>query len=273
MGFLLPKKLFGIIGYPLGHSLSPLLHNWGFSRTGIEAVYMSWPLQPEKIEDFMNGLRCLPISGASVTIPHKLSVRKFIDMETERATSAGAVNTLYWDGEKLVGDNTDVAGCYTPLMPYRDKIENALILGAGGAARAAVSGLKILKIKNISITNRTAEKAEKLAEEFNITKVEWDDRGKTKYDLIINSTPLGMSGERVTLCPMLMENIDENTIVYDLVYNPLKTVLLHEAEKRGATTISGLEMFLHQGLEQFRIWTGKELDPAEARKLLLEQLK
>lgn len=273
MSVFIPEKIYGIIGYPLGHSLSPLLHNWGFSKSRIQAVYMSWPLEPENLDNFMKGFRTLPVSGASVTIPHKLAVRNFIDRETDRAKGAGAVNTLYWENGQLVGDNTDVAGCYAPLEAEADKIKTALVLGAGGAARAAVCGLQILKIDNISISNRTASKAQDLADEFQISHVDWDNRGKERYDLIINTTPLGMSGERIGICPMIMDNVESDTIVYDLVYNPLETELLKRASEKGAKTISGIEMFLHQGLEQFRIWTGKNLDPDSARELLLSKLR
>lgn len=272
MGVFIPKRLFGIIGYPLGHSLSPLLHNWGFSQCGLEAVYMAWPVEPEKVTDFMKGLGSLPISGVSVTIPHKLSVREYIDHETGRAKAAGAVNTLFWDGDQIVGDNTDVAGCSEPLRPYLDQIESALVIGAGGAARAAICGLKELGVKKIDISNRSLDKAHDLAAEFKISSIDWDNRAAHEYDLIINSTPLGMSGDKEEINPMIMDKIGVNTIVYDLVYNPLETILLKEAKKKGATTISGLEMFLHQGLEQFRIWTGHDLDPDKARKLLLEKL-
>lgn len=273
MSVFIPKKLYGIIGYPLGHSLSPLLHNWGFSQFNLEAVYMSWPLEPEKIKNFMNGFRSLPISGASVTIPHKLSVRKYIDRETERAQGAGAVNTLYWEGDQLIGDNTDVAGFSAPLQPHADHIKSALMIGAGGASRAAICGLKALGINKIDICNRSPEKAHDLSSQFKISSIDWDARADHEYDLIVNSTPLGLSGEREKINPMIMDKVSENTIVYDLVYNPLETVLLKEAKNKGAKTISGIEMFLHQGLEQFKIWTGKNLSPQAARTLLLNKLK
>ncbi len=272
MNVFKPEKLFGIIGYPLGHSMSPLLHNWGFAQKNINAVYMAWPTAPEKIADFMNAFKILPISGASVTIPHKLSVMDYIDELTTRAKGVGAVNTLYWKQDKLIGDNTDTAGCSEPLRPHCDHVKRALLLGAGGASRAAIVGLRSLQIREIVITNRTKFKADELAEEFGISCVDWDKRGNEHYDLIINSTSLGMSGDKQEINPMIMDNVDEKTIVYDLIYNPLETVLIKEAKAKGCKTLSGIEMFLHQGLAQFKIWTGHDLDELRARKILLEHL-
>ncbi|OEU66155.1 MAG: shikimate dehydrogenase [Desulfovibrio sp. S3730MH75] len=272
MEFSKPEKLFGIIGFPLGHTMSPVLHNWGFAQKDIKAVYMAWPTKPEKLGDFMSALKTLPISGLSVTIPHKLSVMDHIDVLTDRAKAVGAVNTLYWDNDQLVGDNTDTAGCSEPLRPHCGKVDRTLLLGAGGAARAAIVGLKSLNIQDIYISNRTKSKADSLANEFSITCIDWDSRGDEHYDLVINSTPLGMSGNKQSINPMLMENIDQNTIVYDLVYNPLETVLLKEARSKGCKVISGIEMFLHQGLAQFKMWTGKDLDEVKAREMLLKHL-
>ncbi|WP_415719168.1 shikimate dehydrogenase [Maridesulfovibrio sp.] len=267
-----PEKLFGIIGHPLGHTMSPLLHNWGFAEHKIPAVYMAWPTEPEKIESFIQTFRNLPISGASVTIPHKLCVMDYIDQLTERAKSVGAVNTLYWEGDKIVGDNTDAAGVSEPLRPYSDRVNKALLIGAGGAARAAITGLKALGIKEICVTNRTAYKAEYLADEFKISFIDWDARGDQHFDLIVNSTSLGMSGKFQEINPMIMDNQNANTIVFDLVYNPMETIFIKEAKTKGCTVIHGIEMFIHQGLEQFRIWTGKRLDEGKARGLLLAQL-
>lgn len=267
-----PEKLFGIIGHPLGHTMSPLLHNWGFSEHKIPAVYMAWPTEPENVKNFMETFRNLPISGASVTIPHKLSVMNYIDQLTDRAKSVGAVNTLYWKGDKIVGDNTDTAGISEPLRLYSDQVKTALLIGAGGAARAAITGLKSLGIKKIFITNRTKSKAKDLASEFKISTLDWDARGDQHFDLIVNSTSLGMSGKFEDINPMIMDNQDSNTIVFDLVYNPMETVFVKEAKIKGCTVIHGIEMFVHQGLEQFRLWTGIKLDEKKAKKLLLTHL-
>ncbi|CCO23027.1 shikimate dehydrogenase [Maridesulfovibrio hydrothermalis] len=272
MNVFQPDKLFGIIGHPLGHTMSPLLHNWGFAQQNIRAVYMAWPTQPESIENFMHTFRTLPVSGASVTIPHKISVMDYIDKLTDRAKAIGAVNTLYWRNDQVIGDNTDTAGVSEPLRPHCAQVKKALLIGAGGASRAAIVGLQSLQIEEIHITNRTQSKAGDLAEEFNVSTVDWDNRGDQHYDLIVNSTSLGMSGKLEKINPMILDNQDANTIVYDLVYNPLETVLLREAAARKCKTIHGIEMFLHQGLAQFKIWTGYDLDETAARKLLLSRL-
>ncbi|WP_027720602.1 shikimate dehydrogenase [Maridesulfovibrio zosterae] len=272
MSVFIPERLFGIIGHPLGHTMSPRLHNWAFEQYKIPAVYMTWPTAPEKVKNFMQSFRNLPISGASVTIPHKLSVINYIDQLTPRAKAVGAVNTLYWRNDHIVGDNTDTAGVSEPLRPHCSQVKKALLIGAGGAARAAIYGLKSLNIKEIFITNRTKSKADDLAKEFKISVIDWDNRGDQHFDLIVNSTALGMSGKFEKINPMIMAEQDSNTIIYDLVYNPLETALIKEATEKGCTIIHGIEMFLHQGIEQFKIWTGKNIEPQAARHLLMKHL-
>lgn len=147
MSVFRPDKLFGIIGHPLGHTMSPLLHNWGFAEHNIPAVYMAWPTEPEKVKSFMQTFRDLPVSGASVTIPHKLSVMNYIDQLTERAEAVGAVNTLFWSDDKIVGDNTDTAGVSEPLRNRCDHAEKALLIGAGGLLAQRLSASRTLKLK------------------------------------------------------------------------------------------------------------------------------
>lgn len=262
---------FGIIGHPLGHTMSPILHNWGFKKCNLDAHYKTWPTEPEAVPAFMKRFRDEKIGGLSVTIPHKQTVMEYVDELAERAKTVGAVNTLYWNGKKLMGDNTDVAGVLGPIRMRDLHPTSALILGAGGASRAAVAACIELKVQSIAITNRTLSKAEELAKEFNIDVVAWDVRSKTKPDILINSTPLGMQGDMESMTPW-DTNFKDIQLVFDLVYNPLQTRLLAEATREGCETIQGLEMFLYQGLEQFKLWAGKELDPEEARELLLKEL-
>lgn len=266
-------KQYGIVGHPLGHTLSPTLHNWGFRQLGLESRYDAWPTTPDELPAFMERFRSEPVMGLSVTIPHKRSVMDFVDEVTYRAKLVGAVNTLYWDGQKLMGENTDVIGVVEPLRSHAQQMTTGLVLGAGGAARAAVAGLKELQIDNIFVSNRTRFKAESLAHDFGIRVLDWDDRHRSDADVIINSTPLGMAGDLQDLCPLEPEAIKPSAIVFDLVYNPLHTELLQRAQEAGARTIQGLEMFMHQGLEQFRLWTGHGLDPESARELLLQELQ
>jgi len=207
-----------------------------------------------------------------VTIPHKRAVMEFLDRITDRAQAVGAVNTLYWDGEDLCGENTDVLGLIAPLKKLSSLPDSAMVLGAGGAARAAIVGFKELGIRDISVANRTMEKAQTLARDFSVRSVAWEDRMDESPGLICNTTPLGMSGEMEALTPWDAERFSNECIAYDIVYNPLETRFLREARHAGCMIISGLEMFLHQGLAQFRLWTGQDMDEDGARHLLLAVL-
>lgn len=264
---------YGIIGWPLGHTMSPTLHNWGFGRHGIDADYTAWPVAPEALSRFMDRVRAQPISGLSVTIPHKRTVIPFLDRLTRRAETVGAVNTLYWDGDALCGENTDVLGLVAPLKALDRPFSSAIVLGAGGAARAALAGFRELGIPRIAVANRTRAKAASLADEFGAECMDWDARMEAEWGLVCNTTPLGMSGDLAGETPWDGRRFHPDAVAYDIVYNPLETRFLREADAAGCATVSGLEMFLHQGLAQFRLWTGHDLDEDGARNLLLDALK
>lgn len=263
---------YGIIGWPLGHTMSPTLHNWGFGQIGLDAVYEAWPLEPGGVADFIRRVRTEPILGASVTIPHKRAVMPLLDRLTDRALTVGAVNTLYWDGDRLCGENTDVTGLTAPLRQLGPLPDSALVLGAGGAARAAVVGFRELGIPDIRIANRTPDKARDIASELSVRAVAWEARMDQGAGIVCNTTPLGMSGDLVQATPWDADRFEPGMIAYDIVYNPLRTRFLREAGAAGCRTVSGLEMFLHQGLAQFRLWTGRDLAEAGARALLLSIL-
>lgn len=267
------KRHYGIIGYPLGHTLSPALHNWGFAQHGIKAVYEAWPTRPEELETFMARVRTAPIFGVSVTIPHKRTVLRFVDRITNRAQAVGAVNTLFWLDGHLVGDNTDVLGCLAPLKALPRCPKSALILGAGGAARAATAACLELGVPKITVANRTVERAKILAMDLKISVIDWAERSHHRADLIINATPLGMTGEYMHLSPWPLAIFPARTVVFDLVYNPLQTRFLTDAQRSGCTTISGLSLFLHQGLTQFKLWTGQTLNPIQAEMRLKAELE
>lgn len=264
-------RAFGIIGWPLGHTMSPALHNWGFAQLGLDARYEPWPLRPEDLPAFMGRVRETPIHGLSVTIPHKRAVMPFLDRVSDRAEAIGAVNTLYWDDGELCGENTDVIGVVAPLRTLDPLPRPALVLGAGGAARAAVAGLLELGLE-VAVSNRTRAKGESLAADFGVPCVDWDARMDDEWGLVCNTTPLGMSGHLADRTPFDADRLRPDAVAYDIVYNPLKTRFLAEAEAAGRRTISGLEMFLHQGLAQFRLWTGRDMDEDGARNLLLATL-
>ena len=264
-------KSFGIIGWPLGHTMSPTLHNWGFGQLGIDARYEAWPLEPDDLPAFMTRVRETPISGLSVTIPHKRAVMAFLDGISERAEAIGAVNTLYWEDGRLLGENTDVIGIIAPLRALDPLPRSAMVLGAGGAARAAVAGFLELGME-VAVSNRTRTKGEELAADFKVACVDWEARMDAPWGLVCNTTPLGMSGDLADRTPWDADRFEPGTVAYDIVYNPLRTRFLAEAEGAGCRTVSGLEMFLHQGLAQFRLWTGRDMDEAGARQLLRDTL-
>lgn len=260
-----PSGVYGIIGWPLAHTLSPLIHTTAFRELGLSAVLVPWPVESGRVADFIAAVRLLGIRGVCVTIPHKEEVIPFLDRISERAASVGAVNTLYWEDGKLCGDNTDVPGFAAPLEEPSAALRprSALVLGAGGAARAAIAGLKAAGCGRISICNRTEETARAFAEEFGLSAIAWDERGTIDADLVVNTTPLGMRGKFEDDSPYPAEAFaGKRGAAYDIVYTPLKTRFLREAEAAGWRTITGLGMFIGQADAQCRIWTGRPLPDA-----------
>jgi shikimate dehydrogenase len=265
---VIPERLYGITGFPLGHSLSPLLHNWGFSRLGVKAAYLAFPTPADKLAELIRAVRALPISGLSVTIPHKQAVIPLLDGLAPEALEAGAVNTLAWEQGRLLGRNTDLAGFMRPLAELPDLPRSALVLGAGGAARAALAGLARLGLKEILVAGRDLAKAEALARDLRVRAAAWEDRAKAGAQLVVNATPLGMTGPNEGRSPLPAAFWKRSMLAYDLVYNPLKTRFLGEAEAAGARIIDGLSMFAAQGAAQFKLWTGLDLPMPEVRELL-----
>ena len=266
---LIPERICGVIGWPLGHSLSPLLHNWAFQRLGLDYAYMAWPTPPERLEEVVRAVRALPVWGLSVTLPHKVRLMELADDVSAEARAAHAANTLYWSKGRLVADNTDVRGFAAPLTAAPPA--SALVLGAGGAARAAVAGLRELGVRQVSVTARDPAKAKTLADDFHLRPVAWDTRTTTEAELLVNATPLGMQGELQALSPWPEDGFTPNQIAYDLVYIPRETVFLRHAKAAGCATIGGLDMSLGQAAAQFRLWTRQELPvegPDGARALL-----
>lgn len=270
--FRIPERLYGIVGHPLGHTLSPLLHNWGFALHSLPAVYMAWPVPPGRFASFMEAVRTLPVHGASVTIPHKEEALRLCDRVTDRARAVGAVNTLFLEDGVVCGENTDVTGFLAPLRARGVRIDEALVLGAGGAARAVLAGLVELGVRRVRISNRTHDKAMELAGAFGADVVPWDERGSAAAGLVVNTTPCGMQGARMGESPLPDGAFTGRGMAYDLVYNPLTTRFLADARAAGWETQDGLGMFVEQGREQFRIWTGLDLPAAGARRLIAEAL-
>ncbi|MFW5730485.1 MAG: shikimate dehydrogenase [Desulfonatronovibrionaceae bacterium] len=262
-------QAYGVLGFPLGHSLSPYLHNMAFRKLGIPGCYFKWEIAPGDLEQFMSSFRLLSLSGLSVTIPHKESIMDMLDQVSFEAGEIGAVNTVYRHKDLVVGTNTDYAGFLGPIQSL--DLSSALVLGAGGASRAVIYGLKKMGCSKIIISNRTEMKAWKMAEEFGIEHAPWSRKGQCRADLLVNTTPLGTAGAGGPQNPWDQDELPFQ-VVYDLVYNPLETPLLKAARQNRLTTVSGLGMFVHQALEQFRIWTGQSFDPNWAEDLLGSRL-
>lgn len=265
-----PRYLYGIIGQPLEHSASPALHNWGFARTGWPAAYYRWPTPPAGLGDMLRACRALPIHGLSVTLPHKQAIMPLLDTLTPAAREVGAVNTLYWEEGRLVGHNTDLAGFLAPLRAMPALPDSALVLGAGGAARAVLAGLRTLGLGKVCVSARSPGKAHALARDFGVESVPWEERMRHDAGLLVNATPLGLHGELAGASPW--PAFAGTGIAYDLVYNPLETRFLRDAQSAGWQTLDGLDMLVAQGVEQFRLWTGHTLEVTAARAVLLPHL-
>jgi 3-dehydroquinate dehydratase/shikimate dehydrogenase len=263
-------KVFGVAGDPIRSSMSPLMMNTAFRRETVNAVYLA--LQTKNVEDLFKLAREIPIQGLSVTMPLKEGVIPFLERTDPLSTKIGAVNTISRlpDG-KFYGFNTDVAGIVGPLE-RRLSLRNAkvLVLGAGGAARAAVFGCRN-KGAEVWILNRTPETAQKLARQAGAKTIKRDALAKQPFDVIINATPAGMSGNK-TAAILAPEELNAR-LVFDLVYNPIETPLLRMARQKGLAVISGVEMFVQQGARQFEIWTGKPAPEEEMLRVVLHSLK
>jgi shikimate dehydrogenase len=277
-------KHFAIIGHPIGHSLSPLMHNTGFAELGIDAHYDAIDVAPENLSDLLKRFRNEGITGFNVTVPHKQTVMPFLDEISDEAKAIGAVNTVHQKNGRLYGYNTDVFGVQKSLEPYRKKINGntCLVFGAGGGARSVLFVLTHhCKPKKIYIASRTVEKSESLANDFQTpeTKIKIlpTDAAQLKAAidecvLIVNSTPLGMF-PNVNVSPLPGNIIfHQRHIVFDLIYRPLQTLLLHQASEANATTIDGLEMLIQQGAAAFKIWTGQDFPCPAVQSILLKKL-
>ena len=263
-----PNELYCVIGHPLGHSLSPALHNWGFTAVGYPGVYLPFPREPGTLAAFYDAVRALPIRGGNITIPYKLESMAYMDELSPRVRRLGAMNTFYWKDGRLCGENTDITGFMRPLegMAFR----RALILGAGGVSRAAIVALQELGVPAIAITNRTAARAQALAEEFGIEAVPFAERLDVDCDLVINATSLGMKGSQQNETAYPAEGFARHPggLAYDIVYTPEDTRFLREAAAAGWRAQSGVAMFVEQAREAFRIWTGMEMPEQGAYDLV-----
>ncbi len=261
------SSALGIIGYPIGHSISPIFQQAALDNLGVNATYLPYEVNPTDVGVFVESLRAEGVSGINVTVPHKEAVMPFLDEINEWAAEAGAVNTIVNRNGRLTGYNTDGYGFLRALREsggLDPAGARTLVLGAGGSARGVVQALLRADVGSLVIANRTASRAESLAELARARNVSASaialpstalSDASQGIDLIVNCTSLGMRhGPDELASPMDPEQIPPGVLVYDLVYNPMVTPLLRAAEQCGAKTLGGITMLVYQGAASFEIW-------------------
>tara|TARA_Y100001949_G_scaffold94924_1_gene80129 strand:+ start:356 stop:1219 length:864 start_codon:yes stop_codon:yes gene_type:complete len=263
------NKFAGIIGYPLSHSLSPSMHNFIYQKLGIEIVYKKWEIEEQNLKLHIGKINNDDFVGANVTVPYKEKIVPFLDEIKDEAKFTGAVNTIVKNDNKLTGYNTDVYGIEKTLdiKLKNDVIKNAVIFGAGGAAKAALYVLFQKGLKNLIIINRTKANAVKMVDQFNdfnfdhsvltFNEIPQIKTACLGTDLIINTTILGMKGSGYEdISPIDSTFIDSNSVIFDMVYNPTKTQLIKIALDKNANIIEGLNMLVYQAIKSIELWTG-----------------
>lgn len=264
-----------VIGCPVDHSRSPLIHNYWLKLHGLEGEYTREPVPPEDLERFLGNLQELGYVGCNVTVPHKESAARLVTLADMPSRRLAAVNTLFFDNSTLMGANTDGFGFTANLkstVPAFDPADGrAMIIGAGGAARAIVDALLRLNIARVYICNRSIDRAKAVAASFGpkITPVAWEQgpAALKAVDLLVNATSLGMKGQPELTMPI--DDLPGSAVVCDIVYVPLETALLRNARARGHRTVDGLGMLLHQARPAFEKWFGERPEvTAELRQLL-----
>ena len=257
-------RLCCLIGSPVRHTVSPQMHNAAFRALNLNYVYLAFEVEAQRLGEAVMGLRALGARGFNITIPYKVEVMRFLDRLDPTAEKTGAVNTVVIDGE-MVGYNTDATGVEVALKDAGCRgAGRAMIIGAGGVARATAYALRRLGYREIVVANRTRERALKLAEiirdlggEPEVVPLEKAGEYSRRCEVIVNCTPLGMVPD-TEATPLRRSEIPGDAVVLDLVYNPLRTRLLREAEEAGARTVDGLVVLVEQGAVAFKLWTGVE---------------
>ena len=268
-------KSFAVIGDPIDHSLSPNIHSAAFRELNLDSSYIGYRIPKGELESGIQGLKKIKISGFNVTIPHKIEMMKYLDTMDESCSIIGAVNTVVNNEGILKGYNTDMDGFLEPLKKRNISIQNKniLLIGAGGAARAIVAAMAKEKASNVDIVNRTISNANNLSEfatkiglNTNTKKIEQASEGIENYDIIINSTAIGLKNE---LSPISFEGVNEKTVVYDIVYAPINTDFIKKAKERKLEVIYGYEMLLGQATRAFEIWHGMKAPYIAMKRALL----
>ncbi len=266
-------KIVGVIGHPIKHSYSPLMHNVAFELAGLNFIYLPFDVPAASLKDSLKGMVALGMKGFNVTLPLKEKILPLIKDVSEEVNIIGAVNTIVNDEGILRGYNTDVSGIVESLLPFKDELTGAKVsvIGAGGATRSVIYTLiRHFKTGQINIINRTEQTAESMKEyfsakmlfgEFKIFPLVPPDLIETFRDskLIVNTTPMGMYPGVDDSATTIKESFMKGQIVFDVVYNPVKTKLLRLAEQQGATIVTGLKMFVEQGAKSYELWTGEQM--------------
>ncbi len=287
MNLLDNPKIVGVIGHPIKHSLSPFMHNTAFELAGLNYIYLNFDVSQTQLHNALKGMIALDIQGFNVTLPYKESIMEFLHEISEEAATVGAVNTIVNESGKLFGYNTDTNGVSETLMPFKENIRDktVTVIGSGGGARSVIYVLiRKFSPKKINIINRTLQRADSIADYFT-SKTNFSDFETFELfppdilgtlqdsSLIINTTSVGLFPKTDDSPIDLTEAFNENQIVFDIIYNPLKTKFLSIAESKGAKTINGLTMFLEQGARAYELWTGKTMPKAKIYLELEKKLK
>ena len=276
-------KLLGVIGHPVKHSLSPVMHNAAIAHLGLDYVYLPFPVQPEDLAAALSGFAAIGLKGFNITIPHKQAILPFLSSVEPVAQAVGAVNTVWHTAQGWAGTNTDVEGFLAPLITAeRDWSKScALILGNGGAARAVVAGCSKLGCAEIHVVGRNATKLKEFLHSWSNSPLSvklhvhtWEILPDliARADLLVNTTPVGMHPrvEELPLSVAEMSQLSKGAIAYDLIYTPSPTQFLQHAEAKGAIAIDGLEMLVQQGAAALKIWL-KQPVPIDIMRQALQQ--
>lgn len=278
-----PFKVYGIFGHPLGHTLSPGMQEAAFEKSGLRAFYLVFDLEPRDFKKTAGNLRRCVLDGFNLTVPYKETVLRYLDLLTPEARAVGAVNTVFKKNRKWCGTNTDVYGFLTALAEeggFHPRNKRALVIGSGGAARAAVYGLLKSGARAVWVLNRNTARAEKLVKDFkkNLPQANLHPASlqtpalaslMEEADLIVNATSAGLKPGETALPPGVIPEAGRKKLFYDLIYNR-ETEFLAAARKKGHQTLGGLGMLLFQGAKAFEHWTGKKAPVDVMRKALLE---
>lgn len=279
-------QIVGIIGHPLKHSFSPKMHNMTFEDQKLNCIYLPFDIPVSNLKEALKSIIVLGIKGINVTIPHKERIIQYLDHVSEAAASVGAVNTVVNQAGQLHGYNTDVDGIIETFLPYKNDIAKSTvtIIGAGGAARAVLYTLiRHFKVGKINIINRTEERAESLKDYFkdrmHFTNIDTHElmaiENKKVYQsskVIVNATAIGLFPNIDDAPTDIADSFNSNQIVFDLIYNPIKTKFLEIAEANGAKITNGLKMFVVQGAKSYELWTDKAMNVEKTLKELSKNI-